>query len=274
MTTKLSRHGILAFFFSIPIGTLGGLIGLGGAEFRLPVLIGLLKLQPRDAVSINLAVSLITLIASLISRLSVVTAFPLLDFAPILLSMIAGATTAAYFSAGVASKIPNHTLEKWIKVLLISIGVLLISESFIPEISANLIATPLGVQILVGIAAGGLIGMVSSLLGVAGGELIIPTLIFIYGIGVKLAGTGSLIISLPTVMVGLYRYYRKTSFISAQNFRSIVVPMGVGSIIGSIIGGFLFGLVSPNVLKLILGLVLIYSAIRMFLNSNAASRSS
>jgi hypothetical protein len=45
------------------------------------------------------------------------------------------------------------------------------------------------------------IGVVSNLLGVAGGELIIPTLIFLFGIDVKPAGT----LSLPTVTVGLWR---------------------------------------------------------------------
>ena len=33
------KRGVLrAAFYGAPIGTLGGLIGLGGAEFRLPVL--------------------------------------------------------------------------------------------------------------------------------------------------------------------------------------------------------------------------------------------
>ncbi|MBM0741959.1 hypothetical protein JOY44_10030 [Phormidium sp. CLA17] len=30
----------LAFFYAVPIEVLGGLIGLGGAEFRLPVFVG------------------------------------------------------------------------------------------------------------------------------------------------------------------------------------------------------------------------------------------
>ena len=43
----------------------------------------------------------------------------------------------------------------------------------------------------------------SSLLGVAVGELIIPTLVFDFGVGIKTAGTASLLISLPTVAVGV-----------------------------------------------------------------------
>ena len=36
----------------------------------------------------------------------------------------------------------------------------------------------------------------------AGGEVIIPTLVFAYGLDIKTAGTASLLISLPTVTVG------------------------------------------------------------------------
>lgn len=34
------HHSRLAFAFAVPIAVLGGQIGLGGAEFRLPVLVG------------------------------------------------------------------------------------------------------------------------------------------------------------------------------------------------------------------------------------------
>ena len=34
--TRDRRHAIRAFGYAVPIGTLGGLIGLGSAELRLP----------------------------------------------------------------------------------------------------------------------------------------------------------------------------------------------------------------------------------------------
>ena len=47
------------------VGTLGGLIGLGGAEFRLPLLIGLFAFEALPAVIINKAISLVVVAASL-----------------------------------------------------------------------------------------------------------------------------------------------------------------------------------------------------------------
>jgi uncharacterized protein len=191
---------------------LGGLIGVGGAEFRLPVLIGVLKRTARQSVPINLAVSLVTLFTALVTRLSVLTDFPLTGLLPVLLSMIAGAVLTAFIAAGFAARIPAHMLENWIKFLLMAIGVLLILEGFLPIGTLDLLLAPLVWQVLVGFVMGSLIGIVSSTLGVAGGEMIIPTLIFIFGVGVKAAGTASLIISVPTVIAGLFRYYRARAF--------------------------------------------------------------
>jgi uncharacterized protein len=83
------------------------------------------------------------------------------------------------------------------------------------------------------------IGLVSSLLGVAGGELIIPTLVFAFGAGIKAAGTASLLVSLPTVAVGVLRHRGLGAFEEGQDITKIVAPMGVGSVVGAVVGGFL-----------------------------------
>lgn len=50
------------------------------------------------------------------------------------------------------------------------------------------------------------------MLGVAGGELIIPTIILIFAVGIKLAGSLSLAISIPTILMGLFKYSRTDRF--------------------------------------------------------------
>jgi uncharacterized membrane protein YfcA len=51
------------------VGLLGGLIGLGGAEFRLPLLIGLFGFAALQAVIMNKAMSLIVVVTALPARL-------------------------------------------------------------------------------------------------------------------------------------------------------------------------------------------------------------
>jgi uncharacterized protein len=62
------RSPVLAALWGAPIGLLGGLIGLGGAEFRLPVLVGVFGYAARGAVALNLAISLVTVVSALVIR--------------------------------------------------------------------------------------------------------------------------------------------------------------------------------------------------------------
>jgi uncharacterized membrane protein YfcA len=118
------------------------------------------------------------------------------------------------------------------------------------------------VQIVAGIAAGFVIGVVASLLGVAGGELLIPTLILLFGADVKLAGSLSLAVSLPTMLVGFARYSRDSTFAALLRNRWFVVVIAAGSIAGSFIGAMLLGIVPANVLLPALAVILLLSAIK------------
>jgi uncharacterized membrane protein YfcA len=109
------------------------------------------------------------------------------------------------------------------------------------------------------------IGLISSLLGVAGGELILPTLVF--GAGIKTADTASLLISLPTVAVGVLRHRRLSSFTERGDLTQTVAPMGLGSVVGAVAGGLFVGVVPATALKFVLGMILIVSAVRIFRGS-------
>ena len=259
---RIDARPALAFLAAIPIALLGGLIGLGGAEFRLPVLAGPLGYPARRAVPLNLAVSLVTLLTALVTRTGSVDVQGLADIAPVILAMTAGALATAFLGPSVATRISNAALERVILVLLVAIGLALIIESLLPTEAAALVPEP--AQPLVGFVLGLAIGLVSSLLGVAGGELIIPSFVFAFGVPIKLAGTASLLVSLPTVAVGIARYWRHGAFTDRRALRETVLPMAAGSVIGAIIGGLLLGAIPGEVLKLGLGVILIASAIRVF----------
>lgn len=254
----------LAFLWGAPIGLLGGLIGLGGAEFRLPVLVGVFGYAARRAVALNLAISLITVVSALLIRSGSLSLAPVLDLLPVALAMIAGAVTAAYSGTALVHRISEHLLERFIFVLLVVIGAALIVEAFLPRDAPGLLPESLVWRLAAGVLFGLGIGLVSSLLGVAGGELIIPTLVFAFGADIKAAGTASLLISLPTVAVGVLRHRRLEAFEERRDLTETVAPMGLGSVVGAVVGGLLVGLVPAAALKLVLGAVLIFSAAKIF----------
>lgn len=122
------RTSRLAFLYSVPIAVLGGLIGLGGAEFRLPVLAGSLGYSVRRAVPLNLAVSLVTIIAAFLIRGQVLSLAAIGPLLPAIFALIGGAVVAAFYGPSLAHKLSDERLERIILFLLLAIGLALIIE--------------------------------------------------------------------------------------------------------------------------------------------------
>ncbi len=70
-------------------------------------------------------------------------------------------------------------------------------------------------------------------MGVAGGELLIPTIVLLYGIDIKIAGSLSLAVSLPTMLVAFARYSRDQAFSVLAGNGRFVITMIIGSITGT-----------------------------------------
>lgn len=65
---ETSQRTATVFAGGTIIGTLGRRIGLGGAEFRLPLLIGLFRFVPLEAIILNKAMSLIVVASAFMFR--------------------------------------------------------------------------------------------------------------------------------------------------------------------------------------------------------------
>ena len=176
---------------------------------------------------------------------------------------MAGGMIGAAIGSRWLARVSDARLHAAVRVLLIAIGALLIVESAGSWVSTGL---PLGAVALAVVAAcGGVgIGAVSTLLGVAGGELIIPTLVLAFGVPIKAAGTMSLLISIPTMLVGLARHRARGAFQDVRATGRVVLPMAAGTVVGSAVGGLLVIYAPAGAVKLLLGCVLIGSALRVF----------
>jgi uncharacterized membrane protein YfcA len=82
-------------------------------------------------------------------------------------------------------------------------------------------------RVAAGVIAGMLIGIVAALMGVAGGKLLIPTIVLLFAVDVKIAGSLSLAVSLHTMLVAFARYSRESAFkVLGQNKRFLVSMSG------------------------------------------------
>lgn len=256
------KKRLVTFCGGAVIGALGGLIGLGGAEFRLPLLIGAFGFAALEAVILNKAMSLVVVASALPFRAGTIHLNALTEHWDIIVNLLSGSLLGAWVGAGWALRLRTETLYKIISMLLLAIAILLVFGH--QPASPNL--TPLSgmVQIVAGVAAGFGIGVVASLLGVAGGELLIPTLVLLFDADIKLAGSLSLAVSLPTMLTGFTRYSKDQSFAVLGQNRGFVFVMAAGSLLGAYLGGQLLGIIPGAVLLPLLAVILVISAVKIW----------
>jgi uncharacterized membrane protein YfcA len=105
--------------------------------------------------------------------------------------------------------------------------------------------------------------VVAALMGVAGGELLIPTIVLLYAVDIKVAGSLSLACHCHYV-VAFARYSRDASFAVLGANRWFLLAMGAGSVTGTVCGGLLLGAVPSLVLVPLLTALLLIFAVKVW----------
>jgi uncharacterized membrane protein YfcA len=238
------------------VGLVGGLIGLGGAEYRLPLLLGPFGFPPLQAVILNKALSLVVVATALPAR-GIGVPWELVGEQWITgVNVLAGSLPGAWFGADWATRLRSETLGRVIAALFVLIAAVLL----LGQQTRGAGMAPGVLRMVIAVVLGFGIGIVAALLGVAGGELLIPTFVLLFGLNIKLAGSLSLVVSLPTMVTGFSRYSRDRSFTVLRERAPFLAAMAAGSIAGSAAGGALVGLVPSAVLLPALSLILLISA--------------
>lgn len=261
-------RNIWAFAWGALVGILGGLIGLGGAEFRLPVLVSIFNYRTLQAIIINLIVSLVTVTFSFIFRSGVIGLENVFANLTVIINILAGSLIGSYVGVNYATQINERTLNRVVVVFLFFLSFVLIGHNLIFSLQSWQLPDLL--RISIGFVAGIVIGIFSSMLGVAGGELIIPTIIMVFAIDIKLAGSLSLAISIPTIIMGLFKYRSQQRLKEVKSDQRFIVSMASGSILGAFIGSNLLRYITSSLLYVILGMILLLSALKLAKHKPAA----
>lgn len=249
---SLLRNGTLGFLSGIVIGAAAGLIGVGGGEFRIPVLLHVLRLPVKVAAGANTVIGFFVVVLSVARRWGQqrLTDDDLTLGAVMALASILGAMIGAMQ----AHRLSTRTLKWVICVYLLAVGVWMIAEG-LTQAEHSLIEPKGWLRWTLATLIGFVIAAASGALGIAGGEMRIPALMYLFAMPVKTAGTISLIASIPTVAAGAFTYRRLGHIPNRVLVLSLL--MGAGSIIGVLIGAALLPLVDKHTLRVLLGLILL-----------------
>jgi len=249
---SLRREGALGFVCGVLIGAAAGMIGVGGGEFRIPVLLHVLRLPVRVAAGANTIIGLAVVVLGAIRRL------PQHEWRDGDLAMagtmIVASLIGAWLGARLANRVPLAPLKVYVAVYLLLVGVWMIVEAF--QHADYALLNPFGpMRIVLAAIIGFAIAAVSGSLGVAGGEMRIPALMYLFAMPIREAGTVSLVVSIPTVAASAVAY-RSMGHIP-NRVLAVASIMGAGSLIGVFIGAALLPYVDKHVLKGILGAILL-----------------
>lgn len=114
--------------------------------------------------------------------------------------------------------------------------------------------------IIIGLAA----GMLSGLVGVGGGIIMVPALIFFLNYNQHQAqGTSLGVLTLPVVIVASVYYYHQCKKMGTPMDLGVIGMLAVGFIVGAYFGSKLAISLPTETLKKIFALILFYTAFKM-----------
>jgi uncharacterized protein len=239
-------------------GIAAGFVGVGGGEFRIPVLIRVLRLSVHTAAGVNLLVGLFTVALSAYRRLGQRT----ISDEAVTLAWAMGIASIAGAVIGVASRkrIAVRPLIRIVRVYLIVAGAWMLYESIWH--AHHVLADPQGMtRWMLAATAAFAIAAVRGVMGVAGGEMRIPVLLYLFSVPIIEAGTLSLLVSIPNVACGAITD-RRLGGIRGSALR-VALVMGIGSAVGVLAGAALVPYANRETIKGVLGVVLLMAAIRL-----------
>jgi uncharacterized membrane protein YfcA len=258
MQESTKRDSAIATGSGLLTGIAAGFIGVGGGEFRIPVLVELLRFPLKLAGGVNLVVGLFTVALGVLRR----SGQQSLTRDDLVLVGIMGVVSLVGAAVGVfgRERLSVRPLRVVVCVYLIVVGLWMLYES-IAHVE-HVILEPMGILrwTLAALVAFAIAG-VSGVLGVAGGEMRIPALLYLFGVPIIEAGTLSLIVSIPTVAAGAFTDRRLGGI--PNSVVLIALLMGVASAVGVLIGAAFLPYANRDLIKGALGVILLLATVRL-----------
>ncbi|WP_371371179.1 sulfite exporter TauE/SafE family protein [Sporomusa aerivorans] len=106
------------------------------------------------------------------------------------------------------------------------------------------------------------VGVLSGLLGIGGGVVLVPMMVFLLGIAQHTAQGISMLVIIPTAIVSVWQFYSDKLI----NYQAAVY-IAAGAVAGALISANFVQDVPADLLKRIFGIFVVYSGVKMILGT-------
>jgi len=235
-------------------GLLSGLLGIGGAAILVPGMTEVLGISQHRATGTSLFVIIPT---ALVSAVIYAMSGQLDWILAILFSVTAviGATLGARLTARISAR----ALRRMFGLFLLFVAIRLLIPG---GAGSNTQAVDLFTQNPLITAGEGVLGFIagflSGLLGIGGGQVLTPGMVFLFDMPQRLAQGISIAFIVPTALSGAYTHYRRGNVVPSVGL--LLIP---ASVIGGVVGSNFAQRIDPLILRMGFGVFLIYGSARM-----------
>ena len=248
---------ILAVFGAIT-GLLSGLFGIGGGVLLVPMLVMFLGYQQRLAAGTSVAA---ILPAAVVGGIGYAVQGNVDWVAAVLLAI--GIVIGAQIGSYLLSKVPTGFL-RWLFMVFL-LGIVVSLWFVVPQRDAEIEITVLlgAALVLLGLVT----GVLSGLLGVGGGVIVVPALMFFFGASDLVAKGTSLIMLIPGSISGTIGNFKRRNV----DLRSALV-LGIAASVLSPVGSVIATKVTPFWSNVAFSVLLAYVLIQMLLKAVRAKK--
>jgi uncharacterized protein len=250
----------------VATGLFSGLLGVGGGLIMIPGMTGLLQMRQHEAHGTSLLV---------IIPIALVGAFVLgqkhdVDLAVggiLAVASIAGAVAGA----ALTRRLSDRGLRRLFGIAALAVGGIMLADAaasfarigFALHPGARVSGWPLvGLGLPIGLGT----GIISGLLGIGGGIVMVPAMVFVLGLSQHVAQGTSLLVIIPTAASGSIAHIR------LGNIRfGIATWLALGGIAGAAGGAGLALLVPDQALRVLFAAYLLYTGVQSVRVQNASA---
>ena len=233
------------------VGVFSGLFGLGGGVILVPLLVLLFHIEQRRAQATSLVVVAIAGISGAISYS--VGASVVWEAVPFLM---VGGLVGVWIGSILVLKVAVRWLQIVLAIVMVAAAVRLVFES-LENASSDVPELAVGV-VLGYLAAGFVMGLFSSLLGVGGGVVVVPMLVTFFGFSQQLAQGTSLVVIVPLALLGAWRLTKSGFTQWGQGLR-----IGLAAALGAVGGAAVALVVASQALQIGFAAVLVVAAVQL-----------